>query len=595
MMCKGYFIDEGVHLKVGYLYQKIILNKDGELCDFQYIEMNQVVEKITNIQSSEIIGKKESEVKLFNDYQKNLIEKLKEVSSYCGQVQYQQEIKGDLYDINVYFINMSYFITIIKGKDHNSCIKNLENPCCMLRKILDTIPIRIFWKDLNLNYLGCNKKFAEDAGLSSPNEIIGKNDYELGWKNFAQTYRCDDREVLNTEQPKINFEEKVIGKDGEIMWVKTTKIPIYDNHNKLYGVMGTFEDITERKVIEEKMKYLSFHDHLTGLYNRRFLEEEINGLDKEINLPISIIMIDINGLKLMNDAFGHKSGDLLIQKVAEGIKQSCRKEDIIARVGGDEFIVLLPKTNAKEVEKVITSIHLGLQKKKINGINISIASGTETKTNNHQSINDLLKKAETYMYKKKTEKKTQIRNEAIISILELLFIKFSHEKSHADQVSKISADIGAAIGLEQQEINELKMLGRLHDIGKIAIDEKIVNRSLRYNNQDFTKEEILEYKRHPEVSYIILSSSNEYTIFSEDVLHHHERYDGKGYPRGLKGKEIPIKSRILALADTVDKMTSTVNNNFPLTQEEVILKLKQESGKKFDPELVKVFIEEVLN
>ncbi len=124
----------------------------------------------------------------------------------------------------------------------------------MLQLVLDSIPNRVFWKDLNLNYLGCNKTAARDAGLTDPSDIVGKNDYELAWRDSAPSYREDDRQVMESGVPKTNYEERQIQHDGSTLWLKTSKVPLRNNDERVIGVLGTYEDITEQKKMEEELK-----------------------------------------------------------------------------------------------------------------------------------------------------------------------------------------------------------------------------------------------------------------------------------------------------------------------------------------------------
>lgn len=148
----------------------------------------------------------------------------------------------------------------------------------------------------------------------------------------------------------------LISKDGTERSIADSAAPIKDSDGNIQGVIIVFRDITEEKRRQDEIYYMSYHDPLTGLYNRRVFEEEIKRLDTERNLPISIIMGDCNGLKLTNDAFGHSVGDRLLKKVAEAIKSACRADDIVARWGGDEFIILLPKTKKEEAKTIVERI-----------------------------------------------------------------------------------------------------------------------------------------------------------------------------------------------------------------------------------------------
>lgn len=349
------------------------------------------------------------------------------------------------------------------------------------------------------------------------------------------------------------------------------------------------EEINERTKREKEIRYLSYHDKLTGLYNRRFYEEEIHKLDTEVNLPISIIMGDVNGLKVINDAFGHRKGDDLIQRVASAIKNTCRRDDIIARWGGDEFVIILLKTNIEEAEVIANRINNMLTNEHINGINCSISLGWDTKREKHENIDLVIKNAEDYMYRHKIIR-NGMRSDAISTIINTLHEKNYREELHSKRVSEICQNIGEAIGFSEIEVSKLKLVGLLHDIGKIAIEDSILNKPGVLTGNEYD-----DIKRHPEIGYRILSSSNEMLELADCILVHHERWDGKGYPKGLKGEEIPILARIIALADAYDAMTSERSYRSALPEAIAIEELRRNAGSQFDPELTRIFIEKVLD
>ena len=350
-----------------------------------------------------------------------------------------------------------------------------------------------------------------------------------------------------------------------------------------------WRDISERKQMEKNLEYLSYHDQLTGLYNRRFYKEELKRLDTVRNLPMTIVMGDVNGLKLINDSFGHVLGDNLIKKVAEIITKGCRADDIIVRLGGDEFVILLPKTDEIETKQIIKRINELSLSESVGFINISISFGYKTKNNEGEEIEEIIKGAEDHMYKVKLFESPSIREKTIKVIIKTLFDKNKKEEQHSRRVSVLCKSMGDALGLTSHEIEELKCVGLLHDIGKIAIDENILNKSGELNLEEWK-----EMKRHPEIGYRILSTVNDMGEMGIYVLHHHERWDGKGYPKGLKGEEIPFVSRIIAITEAFDTMTSDISYLTPLTEKVAIEKLKKTAGTQFDPQLIKVFIERVL-
>ncbi len=397
--------------------------------------------------------------------------------------------------------------------------------------------------------------------------------------------------IKNTRTLGIPYELelKTVTKNGMngYMWVRVEANK--DANGNIISIWGAAQDISERKKSEEKLVFLSFHDHLTGLYNRRFFEEELIRLDIEENLPLSIIMCDINGLKLVNDSFGHDSGDALLKKAAEVIKNACREEDIIARIGGDEFIVILPKTDSDETLHVSNHIKELASQEKIVNIGLSIACGYDTKTSNNQSMIELIANAENHMYQHKLSDRSSMRSKTIDLIMNTLFAKSNREAIHSNRVSSLCVAIGSKMNFDKDAVNQLRIAGLIHDIGKIGIDEKILNKPGRLND-----DERKDVERHPEIGWRILSSTTEFSELAHFVLNHHEKWDGSGYPNGIKGKKIPLEARIIAVADTYDAMTSKRSYRIGLSKEEAIQELQRCSGTQFDPDIVNVFINQVL-
>ena len=365
--------------------------------------------------------------------------------------------------------------------------------------------------------------------------------------------------------------------------------PILTEKGMVSGGIGIVEDVSEKKKKEVEILFLSFHDQLTGLYNRRFYEEERKRLDTERNLPLTLIMGDVNGLKLINDTFGHGVGDELIIKAAEIIRKGCRSDDIISRIGGDEFVILLPQTNEIEAEQIINRINNLSSYEKVGAVDISVSFGFETKNKMEYKIEDVYKKAEDNMYNHKIFESPSIHGKTINAIIKTLYEKNKREEAHSQRVSKLCESMGEALGVSEYKIKELKTVGLLHDIGKIAIGEHILSKPGK-----LTDEEYKEIKRHSEIGYRILSTVNEMSEMADYVLSHHERWDGAGYPKGLKADEIPLESRIIAIADAYDAMTGGRSYGRTMPEAAAREELRLNAGTQFDAELVNLFIEKVL-
>jgi diguanylate cyclase (GGDEF)-like protein len=397
-------------------------------------------------------------------------------------------------------------------------------------------------------------------------------------------------EHTRTSGVPYELELETVTIDGSNGWMWARGEAYKDSNGNIISLWGAAQDITERKKAEEKLVYISFHDHLTDLYNRRFFEEELKRLDKDCNLPISIIMCDINGLKLVNDSLGHYSGDALLKKAAETIKKACREEDVIARIGGDEFVVILPKTDSDNTQQVSNRIKDLASKEKVANIELSISYGHDTKTLDTQSIVEIIANAENNMYRHKLSERSSMRSKTIDLIMNALFEKSNREAIHSNRVSSLCKAIGSKMNFDKESVNQIGIAGLIHDIGKIGIDEKILNKP-----GSLTADEKVEIERHPEIGWRLLSSTNEFSVLAQFVLSHHEKWDGSGYPHGIKGKEIPLESRIIAVADAYDAMTSERSYRKALCKDAATKELTRCSGTQFDPEIVDVFVNQVLS
>jgi len=432
-------------------------------------------------------------------------------------------------------------------------------------------------------------------------KLTGWSNIEAKGVNFDDVFKiineftrekCESpvTQVLETgEIIELGNHTLLIKKNGEELPIEDSAAPIKDEKSNINGAVIVFRDYTEKKEKQDKIIYLSYHDQLTGLYNRRFFEEELNRLDTERNLPFTIAMVDVNGLKLTNDAFGHLQGDELLKRVAEIIKRECRSDDIVARVGGDEFVIILPRTTGEETEIIIKRIYKAVDEEQLENIVVSVSIGWGTKISNEQLIRDVYIKAEEHMYRKKLSESQSMRNQTIKVILKTLNEKNASEKIHSEKVSLISRKIGEAMNLDYDTLKEIEISGLMHDIGKIAINQNLLNKPGK-----LTESEYEEIKRHPEISYQILKSLDAYSPLAEYVLSHHERWDGKGYPRGLEGERIPLISRIIGIADSYEAMISGRLYRKAISNEQAIRELKNNSGTQFDPNIVKIFEENFL-
>ena len=414
----------------------------------------------------------------------------------------------------------------------------------------------------------------------------------LGYKDKEELMKVDIPSQLyfaKNDRPEINERDKTFctklkKKNGSVIDVEISSRVVRKDDKPLF-YEGIVRDITERKKNEEQLKFLSYHDKLTGLYNRAYLEEELKRLDVERQLPLSIVMADINGLKLVNDTFGHKEGDLLLYNVAKIFKNAFRKEDIISRYGGDEFVILLPKTSETEIINILNRIEKERLKFSEQKIPISISIGSATKYNKERDIKDVINEAEELMYKKKLIESKSTSIVIINTLKNILFEKDFETAEHTERVKDLAIRLGKKINLSENFLTDLSLLSELHDIGKIAVPEEIL-----LKKEKLSESEYKIVKRHSQSGYNIVRNIAHLSNIADAILYHHEWWNGSGYPHGLKGSEIPLISRIIAIVDAYDVMTNGRPYKNKMSKEEAFEELKKCSGTQFDPDLVNEFI-----
>ncbi|MDD2349953.1 MAG: PAS domain S-box protein [Synergistaceae bacterium] len=380
---------------------------------------------------------------------------------------------------------------------------------------------------------------------------------------------------------------------GESKWVLETGQGVYRSDGSVEAIEGIIIDISNLKKKEEEIQYINDHDHLTDLYNRQYFEKKLSGMNKKENLPLSILVADINGLHLINEAFGQHEGDLVITKSARIIQGCCREKDITARIGGDEFGIIMPQTGNTEAHELLDMIKEACVRYNENNRSrspeINISMGYSTIEEELELVEDAMKTANEYMRNRKLFSQQSSYSDIISSIMTTVYEKSQETEKHAERLAELSTKTGRMLNLMEKDLGELQLLGMLHDIGKIGIDDKILNKPGK-----LTEEEWVIMKRHPEIGYRIAKASHKLSRIADYILSHHERWDGAGYPKGLKGEDIPLLSRILAVADAYDAMTEDRVYRKAMSKKQAIEEIKKNSGSQFDPLIAKIFIESVL-
>lgn len=471
----------------------------------------------------------------------------------------------------------------------NAAILLLDESRKDLRLILDSSAEAIFGIDEEGKCTFCNRSSLEMLGYRDESELLGKNMHSLihHTRSDGRPFYPEDCRILQPFRDSVvaRADDEVFRRaDGTSFAVEYFSYPKIKN-GKTIGAVVTFMDISERKQKEKEILYLSCYDMLTGLQNRRCFEDNRARMDVPGNLPLSVIFADINGLKLTNDVFGHSAGDELIRRSSRILQEVSRPEDLVVRFGGDEFVLLLPKTDGERAEKILGLVRARFADVQAEAIVCSISLGLDTKKHSEQSLDDVMARAENAMYRDKALHHKSGNGEMIDIIIGTLHERNADEKRHSAAAAALCAQLGAVLNLAETEIRKANRAGYLHDIGKIVLDEAILRKDT------LTDEEYEKLKQHPAVGYRILNLFNDTLDLAEYVYSHHERWDGTGYPRGLRGAQIPLLSRVIAIAETYERVLN--KSALPLQEQRATALdvIRGGAGTQFDPQIAESFVQ----
>lgn len=462
---------------------------------------------------------------------------------------------------------------------HEIAIKLRESES-RYKGLFDNASALIFTFNRNGNITSSNKTFKETFMIDDNRQNLRLDDLFL--ENVSPRFDQQTFFEASLEHIDHRLELEMKNLNGELLYIEMRNRVIYDS-GEIVEIQSVANDITDKKKAEETVKFLMEHDALTGLYNRVYFDRKLDEYAGDGHKNLAIIIGDVNGLKMINDAFGHKSGDALLQEISKVfLSVFDEATDIIARLSGDEFAILTLKKN---VDILIDRVNVKCKEQRVFPFPMDISLGYAIQKNTSQSIDSLFREADHQMYRKKLRESKRVKSMMIQSLQNQLSENSLETFDHCHRMKNTSEQIGIMLNLSEALLEELELTILMHDIGMVSISAEILEKTEHLNDEDRKA-----IRKHSEIGYHLLIASPNLAGIGEYVLSHHENYDGTGYPQGLKGMEIPLVSRIVAVADGYDAMTTDRPYRSTISHWEAIEDIKEQSGKKYDPSVVHAFI-----
>ena len=413
----------------------------------------------------------------------------------------------------------------------------------------------------------------KEGNLLVPNDILPQgSDNILSMISPVDVAKM--QQFLITDEKKVDGIFAVFNPNLNMKWAKIACLK--DGNNIFIGVT----DYTQKQQNRRKEQHTSQYDMLTNAHYRHDLDEALSDLDKPENLPLTFIMLDVNGVKVTNEAFGYSEGDELLKKCTIIINSAAPSNSMLFRMNGDEFLLLCPQCGENGRNEILSKIDAMCKEETESMIPPSFSIGISFKEDEHQRITPLLKQAEQNLYADRIVESANFNASIIQNLKNLLSKKNFETSAHISRVKGLALSLADEMGLTQEQKNTLSVAAELHDIGKVAIPDEILGKQgpLDENEWDVVKQ-------HPVTSYRIIYGLGDMYHIAEIVKCHHERYDGTGYPSGLKGEEIPLIARILTLVDSYDNILNSPYVKRKMTQQDAIDEVKRCTGSQFDPQI----------
>lgn len=483
----------------------------------------------------------------------------------------------------------------------------------LLKNVMENTPVRVFWKDAELRFLGCNTAFAHDAGMAKPEDLIGKDDFQMAWKDQAERYRADDKQVMDSGEAILGYEEPQTTPDGNTIWLRTSKVPLRTADGKIFGMLGIYEDITERKEAEKSLKRANRALRTLSAANLALVRAT---REDTLLKTIADIIVKQGGYELVGVCYADDNPEKSIRLMAwsgaeekylwvghptwadteEGqlpIAGAIRSGMAQIRLDIAKDSTFKPWRDAALARGLGSNIALPLigNGKTLGALSIYApevnAFDKEEVRLLQELADDLAFGIVTLRARKEQEQHADILRQSleqsIQAIADTVEARDPYTAGHQRRVSELATAIAKDMGVSENQISGIHLAAIVHDLGKIQIPAEILSKPGKLTNIEY-----MIIQTHPQAGYDILKNVTFPWPIADIVLQHHEKLDGSGYPQGLKGDQILLESKILAVADVVEAMSSHRPYRAALGIKPALNEIKRGRGTVYDATAVDV-------